>query len=305
MKSITEKSDKNTAFTIIELLTVMSIIVILIGLLVPSLQMVKRYAKEVKQRAQFHSIEAALEIFSGDSEYGRYPDSNGVDATNAQYCGAMRLCEAMVGQDLAGFHPLSLFRADCTDGTTKLYANNPEGTALGPSDRINLSSRRGPFLPADMANAYRLRQLYSDDGTGAFEGDPAGLFVLCDSYNRVVNRDTGKRIGMPILYYKANKGNTIHDPNGTTPPVANDSKGYIYNYLDNEALLALGLPPTGEATDHPLFVPSKFYDTITNKKVTMTPATSGWPYRPDSYILISAGYDGVYGTDDDIFNFEK
>jgi hypothetical protein len=28
-----------------------------------------------------------------------------------------------------------------------------------------------------------------------------------------------------------------------------------------------------------------------------------WPYRPDSYILISAGVDGVYGTDDDITNF--
>jgi hypothetical protein len=28
-----------------------------------------------------------------------------------------------------------------------------------------------------------------------------------------------------------------------------------------------------------------------------------WPCRPDSYILISAGVDGVYGTDDDITNF--
>jgi len=28
-----------------------------------------------------------------------------------------------------------------------------------------------------------------------------------------------------------------------------------------------------------------------------------WPYRPDSYILISAGADGYYGTADDITNF--
>ena len=29
------------------------------------------------------------------------------------------------------------------------------------------------------------------------------------------------------------------------------------------------------------------------------------PYRADSYILMSAGFDGLYGTKDDVFNFEK
>jgi hypothetical protein len=28
-----------------------------------------------------------------------------------------------------------------------------------------------------------------------------------------------------------------------------------------------------------------------------------WPHRPDSYLLISAGADGIYGTNDDIRNF--
>jgi len=27
--------------------------------------------------------------------------------------------------------------------------------------------------------------------------------------------------------------------------------------------------------------------------------------RRDSYILISAGHDGFYGTEDDIYNFER
>ena len=42
-----------------------------------------------------------------------------------------------------------------------------------------------------------------------------------------------------------------------------------------------------------------FYNYITDPKVAAIP----WPYRPDSYILISAGADGLYGTSDDICNF--
>jgi hypothetical protein len=33
-------------------------------------------------------------------------------------------------------------------------------------------------------------------------------------------------------------------------------------------------------------------------------STARQPYRSDTYILLSAGYDGEYGTVDDIFNFE-
>ena len=29
------------------------------------------------------------------------------------------------------------------------------------------------------------------------------------------------------------------------------------------------------------------------------------PYKADTYILVSAGKDGLYGTSDDIFNFNK
>ena len=52
MNSVREKNDRAAGFTIVELLTVMSVIVILIGLLVPSLNKVKRFARDVKQKAQ-------------------------------------------------------------------------------------------------------------------------------------------------------------------------------------------------------------------------------------------------------------
>ena len=55
---------------------------------------------------------------------------------------------------------------------------------------------------------------------------------------------------------------------------------------------------------------SMYYTIATVDKKLIDPkakAASGgiinWPYRPDSYILISAGADGLYGTGDDITNF--
>jgi type II secretory pathway pseudopilin PulG len=305
MKPITKQSDKKTAFTIIELLTVMSIIIILIGLLVPSLNMVKRYAKEVRQKAQFHSIDSAIELFSGNSGWGGYPPSDALDgstpAGGVAYCGAMKLCEAMVGQDLMGFHPDSRFRADCTmDGTKLLYDNPPVGATLDPDTATNLKARKGPYLQTDSANAYRLGQLYGAGNTSPFDED---LFVLCDVYNRVKNVATGKGVGMPILYYKANTSNTIHDPCGTLP-TETVNKDYIYNCTDNDKLVALGLPWDITAK-HPIdstVNPKKFYEITKDNRINIV---TGRPYRPDSYILISAGFDGMYGTDDDVFNFEK
>jgi type II secretory pathway pseudopilin PulG len=276
----------------------MSIIIILIGLLVPSLNMVKRYAKEVRQKAQFHSIDSALELFNG--EWDSYPPSSAMDeaATPANYCGAMKLCEAMVGQDLMGFHPNSRFLEDATDGTsTTSYIYATPGNAYEP-DTANLRARKA-YLQQNI-NAYRMKHLYANAATPGFEPES---YVLCDVYNRVKHRETGKGIGMPILYYKANTLNTIHDPctSGVAIPSAwNDDNGYIYNYLDNDELVKLGLPPAGTSTDHPLSDGARFYEITKDKRITID---VGRPYRPDSYILISAGFDGMYGTDDDIFNF--
>jgi type II secretory pathway pseudopilin PulG len=318
VKPKTYKSDKlsgKPAFTIIELLTVMSIIIILIGLLVPSLNMAKRYAKEVRQKAQFHSIDSALELFNG--EHDGYPPSAAKDgaATPASYCGAQKLCEALVGQDLMGFHPLSRFRADCTvDGTAtmKLYDNNPSGQTLYPDNATNLKARK-TYLQ-QTSDAYKLSQLYGTSPTPS-TSLTVDLYVLCDVYNRVKHKETGKGVGMPILYYRANTANILHDPNRTNVPVIGDDKGYIYNYTDNDELVKLNVPGGVLGTQQPLsstysgaVTGTNFYDITRDMRIplqTIGTTTSGRPYRPDSYILISAGYDGTYGTDDDIFNFEK
>jgi hypothetical protein len=61
--------------------------------------------------------------------------------------------------------------------------------------------------------------------------------------------------------------------------------------------------PWNPSAVHPMYAnPKIFYINTKNEKITLT---DGRPYRADSYILLSAGFDGQYGTPDDIFNFEK
>ena len=294
MKSIMKQSNRKAAFTIVELLTVMSIIVILIGLLVPALNQVKKYAYEVKQRAQLKSIDTALELFN--SELDGYPDSSAFGPDAAEYAGAMKLSEAVMGQDLLGYHPDSTFRSDGSNGVNMLLY--PQASSLSEEAyRANLSIRKGPYLPLDNANAYALEDLY--ENTGPFLPTH---FVLCDVYKRVTHRRIGSKVGMPILYYRANTANTLHDTG------APDNPQNIYNYTDNQSLLALGKPwdvGNPQSIPHRLTVedgtPGKrFYWNTKNEKVL----TTSRPYRSDTFILISAGWDGEYGTPDDICNFD-
>jgi len=133
------------------------------------------------------------------------------------------------------------------------------------------------------------------------------MFVLSDVYQRTPNLGTGQesKVGMPVLYYRADVSGTLHDPNRPGidgPPVAKNNNGFIYNHCDNLALLNLGMPTGGTHLLAGGATPGwNFYSYITNPQITM----ASRPYKPDSYILISAGWDGEYGTKDDIADFQQ
>jgi len=296
MKSKTKK----TGFSIIELLTVMSIIMILLGILVPSLGAVRRYARVVKQKGMFHDMGKGLEMFSVDHD--GYTDSSPEDLDKNEYCGAMKVCEAMVGQDGLGFHPDSVFDDKGQAGGVDLYYNRTAlvGPPYAAADEQNLRTRKPKYMEGKDIQVASVEALFGAT-TGTF--DPC-CPVLCDVFKRTQLIVNGQKAGMPILYYKADPSKLTHDILRIGPdPLSGEN---IYNYWDNRELVKIR-PPWAPTTDHPLYNPpggtyegEVFYAITKNKDVTTTPK----PYNENSYILISAGWDGLYGTEDDVFNFE-
>ena len=151
---------KHKGFTLIEVFTVAATIAILISILIPSITMVKKKAKETQQRAQITSLEMALEAFKGD--YGDYPpsfwyDDRNLSGTQAyQYCGAQKLAEALMGRDLLGFHPDSQWIAPITQASNSpYYLDNLNDNQI----EQNMKQRVGPYLENKSANAFRLQHI--------------------------------------------------------------------------------------------------------------------------------------------------
>lgn len=294
---------KIAGFTVVELLAVLGIIAMLVGLLIPALSMVKNTAKETKQKAQINTIEMALLAFKND--YGDYPPSAGwyyepTPGGPLDYCGAQKLAEALLGWDLLGFHPKSAWRADGYDGlaTNGPWTYDPQKVRDMNNDGIpdTLHERKGAYLELATANVFRLGELLYPNSTAPLAAD---TFVICDAFGtKKITLANGKsvRAGAPILYYKANTSQkTIRG---------------IYDVRDNDAMVLV--KQQADVREHPLSRTANQYQYfygnpndplvigyIQDPKVT----ARDWPYRPDSYILISAGADGLYGTSDDIRNF--
>lgn len=318
-----EEKKKSRGFTIVELLTVMGVIAILIGLLVPALNLVRDFADEIQQKAQFHALEVAIEMFS--TEYGFYPPSTdnaisgeetsvaGVSST-VNYGGAQKLAEALVGYDLLGFHPMSEFRSDglfkhmnaaatpvvvlgdAYHPGTDYNGNGGTGAAVVGSNLSFVETgpqniqARTPYMELEKANAYKLEDVYGTTLPITFN---TYNLVICDEY--AAKRATGKKAGMPVMYWRANSGRFDQNNTEATFSYTDD----IYEYADNEDLLQLAAVGQNVA-DQAMKFPIDFDDAVLNPEVSVAR-----PYRANSYILISAGKDGYYGTADDITNYDK
>lgn len=279
------KDVKTKGFSIIELLTVMSIIVLLMAMILPSMNAMRKFAKVIVQKNHFRQIGTGLEMFRNDYD-DDYPESDPIDLNGDPYDGGMVMCEAVMGQDGLGIHGDSILTSD-DDG---LYLSVGTGPPLYTPAQLESLKKRSVYLDTTKIDVHPILFLFANITPFASTDPNGGPAVICDVFKR--NR-AGAIVyaGLPVLYYKADPRKLHH--NIAFP----DDPQNIYDYKDNQALVGLvdNAVPFYLGRSEPGDV---FYEETLGKFNTIDR-----PYNADSYILLSAGHDGEYGTEDDVYNF--
>lgn len=265
------RTSRDKAFTIVELLIVLAIIALLIGIMVPSGQAVKNMARRVSTSGAIHSISTALEMFKSEVKLGGdYPPSRwNTNIIGNPYAPQLPNYSGFVGN---GAQTLlwGLVGGDWlgTPGFTGTMSNDPNGLYGRDSNGLPLKERFGPFIDLSKIRIATPAQLQLPAQAGLHAEVP----VILDSF------------GYPILYYLPR----VDRPNTTVD---------VYDPNDNwELLYAMG-------SNQPIADPSVFAEYIVDQRAIDAPPAVRPPHNRDTYLLISPGPDGWYGTRDDVANF--
>jgi prepilin-type N-terminal cleavage/methylation domain-containing protein len=294
------------AFTVIELLVVIGIIVLLATFLLPVVKYAQIHASRASTAADLLVISEALEAYKAD--FGDYPRLDHQNHPGLPIViGAPLLCWALVAPGPAVSKPLA------TQGNLL----NPGDGADGPGFRLRGTTGpvKGPYLPPDrfLIGTIDWWGVVHQPGVVTSNAIQTANFndaedVLADRYNSA------------ILYFPATRGaNPASSPNGFVkpkyiPPIpskpltAAQNPGLFY-YDDNAILLDLSVPPNSSNSGHPGGNPLnltrgnnwkvmayRLGDTNYNGTIDQgeVPVTTG------PYLLWSAGPDTIFGNDDDV-----
>jgi prepilin-type N-terminal cleavage/methylation domain-containing protein len=325
MKPITRVS-KQEGFTLIELLTVIGIIVLLVAILLPVVSTVRLKAYVVNTQQQMSVIQAACQSYFHD--FNAYPGP----IANSSLSGAMPaipnpkpitgLTGPITSSENLVLGLLGLLTPPTTQGGQILYT--PPGTASGgtitsPHDVLSLnfinpkSYHYIDYVPNQLSPGSSIAMDYAFGSTVPPTDSKAPEFV-----DQIPNP-------MPILYVRANVGNPPAIGTGAAAKIATPDDSSQYNYMELKDYVSMvrtagsGNPmlftqqtlagmytlsqqnPSGLADD--VATPFKTFDASSSANPPgyfANPNIANAPRGKDTFILISAGQDRVYGTQDDI-----
>ena len=279
-----------------ELLVVIAIIAMLVGLVMPALGVAREKVRIAATRAMLHSISVGLDEFRND--HGNYPPSawrdrlridDGPDSSIPDM-GGHCLAEAMFGIDKVGYS-----NSGAPTGMTSgwYYLDTGDGSPMDFTQTYEIR-RWGPYVNVTNLEIYPLYDARKDV---VFNNtDEEDLWLDENEPNPVILDKFSGDKPRPILYYRANaSGHLIHD---------------IYNYDDNYLLTdPFGMESLPNVGDYPEATSGNLknfeYYIWDHRTPTLNGNAAARPVNADSFILVSAGPDAEYGTEDDVCNFER
>ena len=257
---------RRKAFTMLEMLVVVGIIVLLAAILLPTLSRAMRDAQRARQAADLHAIETALEAYKSD--FGDYPrfDPQGKNlATDGQpQPGYALLCWALIAPG-----------PDTQDGA---------GDPSGPTDNTKLGL------------GFRIRgnqgKVYSYLHPDQFKvGKPHGETVFDDTKDFIADR-----WGNPILYYPTSKAANVHTPKGyvgdASYPIPAGQQPPLFNGHDN---WNSSLQYWDQTSMQPRPTPEPKYLALMLGHQFGQPLPTGHQPINLNYLLWSAGPNGIFG----------
>jgi type II secretory pathway pseudopilin PulG len=290
-------------FTILELLVVIGIIVILVGILIPVVSHVRQSARVADSKNQISVIQNAIERYYGD--FQAYPGPLPNDMVGLAPPATLVNVTPQTGGVITGTENLVL-------GLCGGLYNNAGAITFDPT---RCKQSQGPA--SLNANQPRTYSAYIDGKTlseGAYKDDagPAADTNIPEFLDRFSNP-------LPVLYLRANVGTmgVISATNGTAQYDLNDIMGYTNTLIGvgktpNTSMYTSGVAPTpiahglNAATAGTILSPkgsAGYFYPYDAYAYFQSPNQAGQARAKDGYILISAGADRIYGTEDDITTF--
>lgn len=315
---------RRPAFSLVELLTVIFIISLLISILIPALSGARTQAKNLKVNSTLKGIGDGMEMFRTENEKeflatNGYPGTAlAVDTTqggNGEIYGAHWLVRMLLGKDLQGFVP----RRNVPPSMQSL-GQNDEQEFWYDADAYNQHplDRVGPYVNPDSVETRKTKEL---------GGTPSGLYnddletledqlVFVDVYGRPILGYTANPLARTLLAREdrqsADRGTFTQEDNmlftgdgGVAGWDFGAGTGHLIAQFGDPDPLDIAAPDQIETFCYYILDKTAYNSTLVGNPALPTTNTTAKPARRDSFILITAGKDGLYGTGDDISNFDR